>query len=167
MVKPLRFGNRGSSPRLDPRKRIEGGDIFQRRALKDATTAIEKGLKVSDRLKGALGPNADKLIEESANRLGNSGRDVGGMFDPRTVAERNEPRLGSRLGNAFGTPGNAFGSVRDKQREFTKRTALSSALGSAKRDKPFGRLARREFGLDSKERSSALRRRLLNLDGED
>lgn len=147
--RPVGFGSRGSR-RTDPRKRIEGGDIFQRRALKDATRAIEKGLQISDRTRGALGPNADKLIDSAADKLQSSGRNVGGSFNRSSLSER----------LARQQQGGAFGTSSVKQREFTVKTAIQQNRPSLLKpltDRPLTDFTRRTFGPDTRKKRDRFR----------
>jgi len=71
---------------------------------------------------------AERLAPELQDRLA-----------PR-LPEILEPRLPDRAGNAFGTPGNAFGTQ-------NRGTALSGARNAALTNRPFSSFARRQLGI--------------------
>lgn len=117
MVKPLGFDNKRGSSRRDPRSRVEGGDIFERRALKQAITAVEKGTSIGElnsRRLGATTPEGVASLRENlADRLARSGRSVGGPFNRTTLNERRTGVTTDRFGNSLQTLGR---DVRDRDR---------------------------------------------------
>ena len=145
-MKPIGFKTGRGRSRRDPRRNVEGGDIFQRRALKDALTAVEKGTQLSPLTRKTLGvtdANAGEVRGALSERLarGTTTR-AGSSFSNQPLPDRlaaGRKSLFERRGSAFSQPG--LDGPNRKQAEFGART-------SALTGRPFSDFQRRELGIN-------------------
>ena len=135
--RPISFDGPGHSSRLDPRRRVTGGDIFERRALKRAISAVERGTEISKLDMGALTRSGQfdpgGLRGKLSSRLVNSGRSVGERKILNTP-ERRQALFGAQTAVAFNKP---FSDFQRRQLGFTEDqdNAFRSSLTEFRRER--------------------------------
>lgn len=146
----------GRSSRIDPRRRVRGGDIFQRRAMKDALRAVEKGNDLSPLTRQNLGLRASDVAsfrQDLAESLERSGRRVGGPFDNRNLTERRRGVSTDALGRRLDVLGqDADNRLRaGGPRDFFKRQQFRSLVKSGELGRRQESIVKRVFGLDDED----------------